>query len=197
MATESRRALKWQPVLLRLHTSSTPEKRLWFEMETRLSVRQSVMSALPVPPESRVAWAATELRRFTAEETSMFQRGPHRLSRPAQSDGGDEESVKKEEDADSYTSSRPSPSSTCSSPTGVPWGPAGRRRLRETERRQTMSHPGWNLKGHFTSFTHSSVFTGKRRVFFFNRDSFSEFWKTHGTFFGKIQLWNLAKSFFQ
>lgn len=89
-------------------------------METRLSVRQSVMSALPIPPESRVAWAVTELRRFTAEETSMFQRGPHRLSRPAQSDGGDEESVKKEEDADSYTSSRPSPSSTCSSPTGVP-----------------------------------------------------------------------------
>lgn len=89
-------------------------------METRLSVRQSVMSALPVPPESRVAREATELRPITAKETSVFQRGPHRLSRAAQSDGGGEESVKKEEDADSYTSSRPSPSSTCSSPTGVP-----------------------------------------------------------------------------
>lgn len=50
-------------------------------------------------------------------------------------EGGHVEAVRTEEvDADSYTSSRPDPSSTCSSQTGAPWDLAGRRRLRRHRR---------------------------------------------------------------
>lgn len=121
---------------------TTQEKRLWFEIETAsqcfisqwcLLSESSIAQLRPVNV-SEGAWKAHRAPANHSWRDELFHRGAAIAVLPRSEwrmRGGDEEPVKKEEeDAGSYTSSRPSPSSTCSSPTGVPWDQAGWRRLR-------------------------------------------------------------------
>lgn len=78
-----------------LHREPRKKRGCDLRLKQRLSVHQSVMSALgPRLPGvggrervQGVAWEGTELRRITAEETNCSAAGLHSLSCPARSDG--------------------------------------------------------------------------------------------------------------
>lgn len=127
------------------HLQLEPHKKRGCDLRWKqhLTVHQSVTSALRVPDfpalghvPGRVVPGRTQSRSWR----NCSIAGLHLLSLPCSEwwmTGSDKELVKKEgEDAGSYTSFRPSSSSTCSSPTGAPWDQAGWQRLqRDTQKR--------------------------------------------------------------
>lgn len=113
VATESRRSLQMttcSPLAEHhLHREPREKRGCDLRLKERLSLQQSVMSHIVWGSP----WRARSSVKITAEETNC--------STGAMDERGDEELVRKEvEDADSYTSSRPNPSSTCNSRTGAP-----------------------------------------------------------------------------